>query len=436
MEQKFQRGDMIRCQISTVKVIDWLAEGGQGDVYVVEQNGKKKALKWYKPSGMGKEPQKFYENLKKNCFHGSPDKKVFLWPEDVTEYQDGRFGYIMPLRPEGYYEIGDFLLTKVRFSSLQTVVDAALNIVNAYRLLHNEGYSYQDLNDGNFFINPQNGAVLICDNDNVAPDGENTGIAGKPGYIAPEIVLRKQMPDSYTDRFSMSIIIFMLFCLTRPMEGKRTFEEPRTISLMKRIYGSDPHFIMEDPYHPEYGADENVQKNAFSFWRALPDYMRALFMEALGQNAVQNPDARPPELKWVKNLVRFRSEIIKCKCGANLLVRDGQSTTCSKCGAVIRIPYKLKFDTDHYYIPGIPGTRIYRCQMGICNADEALQPVGRILANPSNPSIWGVQNLSKEQWDIETVGTNKKKVQPKGIISLKNNIRIKTKTETIIIEEA
>ena len=30
------------------------------------------------------------------------------------------------------------------------------------------GYSYQDLNDGNFFINPQSGDVLICDNDNVA----------------------------------------------------------------------------------------------------------------------------------------------------------------------------------------------------------------------------------------------------------------------------
>ena len=28
--------------------------------------------------------------------------------------------------------------------------------------------SYQDLNDGNFFIDPQTGKVLICDNDNVA----------------------------------------------------------------------------------------------------------------------------------------------------------------------------------------------------------------------------------------------------------------------------
>lgn len=38
-------------------------------------------------------------------------------------------------------------------------------------MLHRHGYSYQDLNDGNFFINPESGDVLICDNDNVMPQG-------------------------------------------------------------------------------------------------------------------------------------------------------------------------------------------------------------------------------------------------------------------------
>jgi DNA-binding helix-hairpin-helix protein with protein kinase domain len=41
------------------------------------------------------------------------------------------------------------------------MVNAALNITAGFRALHNKGYSYQDLNDGNFFINPQNGNVLI-----------------------------------------------------------------------------------------------------------------------------------------------------------------------------------------------------------------------------------------------------------------------------------
>ena len=39
----------------TVKVAKYLAEGGQGAVYVVDYNGEKKALKWYK------------KNAKKKC---------------------------------------------------------------------------------------------------------------------------------------------------------------------------------------------------------------------------------------------------------------------------------------------------------------------------------------------------------------------------------
>ena len=60
MEKKFKPGDMIGCKGSPIKVVKWLAEGGQGDVYIVEQLGQQKALKWYKPNGMGKDPKAFY----------------------------------------------------------------------------------------------------------------------------------------------------------------------------------------------------------------------------------------------------------------------------------------------------------------------------------------------------------------------------------------
>ena len=89
MSRMFQSGDTIKCIRSPIKVVKWLAEGGQGYVYEVEQDNVRKALKWYKPDGMGKDPKAFYENLKQNYFKGSPDKKIFLWPEDITEWVDG-----------------------------------------------------------------------------------------------------------------------------------------------------------------------------------------------------------------------------------------------------------------------------------------------------------------------------------------------------------
>ena len=211
MSEKLSSGYRINTLLGKEAVIEkWLGEGGQGDVYAVQYGGEKKALKWYKPCGMGKNPQAFYENVKDNVMRGSPSPE-FLWPQDVTEWKDGVFGYIMDLRPDGYYEVSDFMLTNVRFTSYKTIIDAALHIVSAYRILHNIGYSYQDLNDGNFFINPKNGKVLICDNANVAPDGRKTGIIGKPRYMAPEIVMGlREDPYDLSDRFSMSIILFIL----------------------------------------------------------------------------------------------------------------------------------------------------------------------------------------------------------------------------------
>ena len=77
----------------------------------------------------------------------------------------------MELRPPEYKDFSLFLLAKVHFANIEALINTALCITNGFRELHNRGYSYQDLNDGNFFVNPKTGDVLICDNDNVAPYG-------------------------------------------------------------------------------------------------------------------------------------------------------------------------------------------------------------------------------------------------------------------------
>ena len=217
MAEILEVGDKVQTWLGGVlEVKKYLAEGGQGRVYLVDYKGEKKALKWYKNIGLGEE---FKNNIRQNIKRGAPSD-AFLWPLDIAEDSDGSFGYVMDLKPDDYYELTQFMLCNVRFSSYRTIIDAALKIVSAFRILHNRGYSYQDLNDGNFFINPNNGKVLICDNDNVAPDRTPTGIIGKPRYMAPEIVLGKNMPDSYSDRFSMSVILYILFCMDHPLEGK------------------------------------------------------------------------------------------------------------------------------------------------------------------------------------------------------------------------
>ena len=65
----------------------------------------------------------------------------------------------MDLRPEGYNELAEYLVKKARFKSNRAIINAALDICCAFRALHLKGLSYQDLNDGNFFINSETGRV-------------------------------------------------------------------------------------------------------------------------------------------------------------------------------------------------------------------------------------------------------------------------------------
>lgn len=412
-----------------VSVEEFLAEGGQGGVYIADYNGQRKALKWYKKGSLGENPSAFYDNIKQNVMRGAPSKE-FLWPLDITEWRDGTFGYIMDLRPEGYYEVTDFMLCNVRFKSYKTIIDAAMKIVSAFRILHNAGYSYQDLNDGNFFINPQNGRVLICDNDNVAPDGVETGIIGKPRYMAPEIVLGKNKPNSRSDRFSMSVILYILFCLNHPLEGKRYLVAGLTPAMQEKLYGSEALFIM-DPKDDRNGPHPIVHANSITVWKCLPDYMKEIFFEAFSQKALQKPTARPAEIKWLKVLTRFRSEIVNCQCGNEVFTQEGKPCKCEDCGRKVLVPFKLVF--SEYSIPALKDTRIYRCQLGVCGEKEALKAVGQVVEKKESGAL-GLRNKSDKKWDEITTKGTARKVAPEETIPLKDGIIFKIDNESIAIK--
>lgn len=430
MSEALQSGFKVKTLFgSEIQVEKYLAEGGQGEVYVADYNGEKKALKWYKKSGLGKNPQAFYENIKQNVMRGAPSSE-FLWPLDITEWVDGTFGYIMDLRPQGYYEITDYMLCHVRFKSYRIIINAALKIVSAFRILHNSGYSYQDLNDGNFFINPDNGKVLICDNDNVAPDGTKTGIIGKPRYMAPEIVTGDSMPNSLTDRFSMSILLYMLFCLNHPLEGKRYLVPALTPELQESLYGSDPLFMM-DPNDNRNGPHPVIHKNSIMVWPCLPDYVRDIFLEAFSKKACQRPSARPSEKAWLNVLTRFRSEILPCSCGNEVFTHQGEPCKCEVCGKKTEIPFKLVL--SGYSIPAVRDSRIYRCQLGVCDETEALDPVAHVLQRKGDETL-GIKNKSERRWDAVTTKGIARRVAPDEVIPLKDGITFTAFGEKVMIK--
>ena len=265
---------------SKAKIVKELGRGGQGIVYQVDLAGQMMALKWY----INAPDDKFYKNLEENITKGAPSD-AFLWPEYLTMKQKGSYGYIMKLRPQGYFEFGQYLLAKKQFKSFEAMCNAAMKICEGFMKLHLFGYSYQDLNDGNFFIEPNTGDVLICDNDNVMPQGDKSGIMGKARYMAPEIVGGKA-PDKYSDRYSLSVILFMLFYGNHPLEGAKVLGCPcMTEKHEKEFYGSKALFIYDENDKsnlPVRGVHSNVIKR----WPVLPKILKEQFQHEFSQECL------------------------------------------------------------------------------------------------------------------------------------------------------
>ena len=406
-----------------IRVEEFLAEGGQGEVYRVDYNGEKKALKWYKPEAL-RDPILFYDNLKNNAAKGSPDK-AFLWPDAVTEKSGGTFGYIMGLRPEGYYELSKILGSrKCNFVSFKAAAEACIRIVSAFRILHNNGYSYQDLNDGNFFINPQTGDVLICDTDNIAKNGTSTGILGKPRYMAPEIVngKGKVLPDTQSDRYSLAAILFLILFNNHPLEGSHwVMVTCMTDDVAEKLYGTAPLFIF-DQTNRSNAPVRNLQISVIERWAFMPGYLKEKFVTAFSQEALKNPGKRLRELDWLQVLVRFRSDIVRCSCGNEVFIQNAATTKCDVCGKPVVVTHTIRL--PGYSITAAGGSRVYRCMLGTCNADEALNPVACVVTRRDKPGVLGFKNMSGRILNATTPSGKPKQIKPNDVIPFNPGIVI------------
>jgi DNA-binding helix-hairpin-helix protein with protein kinase domain len=304
----------------------------------------------------------------------------------------------MPLRPSEYSDFSKYLLAKVNFKNDTALVNAALNIVDGFMRLHFAGFNYQDLNDGNFFVNFDNGDVLICDNDNVMGQGFYSGIAGKCRYMAPEIVRGEKLPDKLTDRFSLSVVLFMLLFANHPLEGRLTIKDDdiTTEADEKRFYGIDPVFIF-DPKDTRNAPNKLTSANAIKLWGLVPDYIRNLFIETFEHDRLHGKKPQILESTWLKAFVRWRSEIIVCGCGEENYADATGSFTCS-CGKRRRIPARIKFPKEE--VPLYPGVVLYDCQT-VADSDDFRTKTAEVITNPKDPKILGLKNLSDVAWTVE-----------------------------------
>ena len=72
------------------------------------------------------------------------------------------------------------------------------------------------------------------------------GVLGTPGFMAPEIVRGEKRPSRETDRYSLSVLLFYLFMVNHPLEGKLEANiKWMDYAARVKLYGTDPVFIFD-----------------------------------------------------------------------------------------------------------------------------------------------------------------------------------------------
>lgn len=422
MEGQLREGTVLDSQLGMQYTVNhMLGAGGQGEVYEVSSGGEHAALKWYYKNTATAQQRKILENLIEK---GSPDDS-FLWPQDMVLQKDGKsFGYIMPLRPKEYRSIVDLMKRKAE-PSFYHLCRAAFNLTRGYQMLHKAGYSYRDISFGNVFFNPDTGDVLICDNDNVAPNGGKGGVYGTPRFMAPEIVTGKARPSRNTDLFSLAVLLFYMFMLNHPLEGKLEAQiKCMDMPAMQKLYGTDPVFIF-DPENKSNRPLRGYQDNALVFWDLYPAELKELFTRSFTVG-LRVPAKRVTENKWLETFANMMSGIVLCpSCGAENFYDErreslGAAHTCWRCGCSLRIPPKMIIGKNHILITS--QTRIYSHQI---NDDYDMNTVvGEVTANPIVPNVWGIRNLTKANWTYISGANEQVPVPPGKSATIAKNARI------------
>jgi eukaryotic-like serine/threonine-protein kinase len=399
----FQAGRTVRTQSTGLdcEVHDFLGGGGQGEVYAVQLSGSPFALKWYYPQVATTLQRALIERLIRK---GSPNPR-FLWPiELATAAGTPGFGYLMRLREGRFHNLVDLMKRRID-PSFRALATAGFELADSFLQLHSKGLCYRDISFGNLFLDPATGEILICDNDNVTVDGDPiAGVLGTPRFMAPEVVRGQAVPSTQTDLFSLAVLLFYLFVVHHPLEGKKeiaihSFDLPA----MTKLYGEEPVFIF-DPADRSNEAVPGYHDNAVAIWPIYPRFLRDLFTKAFTQGISSPAHGRVREGEWRAAMIRLRDSIVYCHCGAeNFYDREtAQAGICWSCQRRYRMPFRIRIGRN--VIALNHDTKLYPHHLDEQRPYDFSAPAAEVNRHPDHPDRWGLRNLSAASWYLQTAG--------------------------------
>jgi eukaryotic-like serine/threonine-protein kinase len=403
----------------TYDVGQLLGSGFRAEVYSANLAGKPVALKWFSPGSASAELKQAIEALVKI----GPPSENFPWPMELTSAEGvPGFGYIMPLRDPRYKGIVDMMKRRID-PTFRLLTTMALELSHSFLQLHAKGLCFRAIDFGNIFFDPSTGELILY-NDNVTVDGNTEGeILGTPRFVAPELLRGDAPPSIQTDLFSLSVLLFYLLVQHHPLEGKRESSlESYDHSAMMKLYGTDPLFVFD----PDDCTNEPVpghHDNAITFWPIYPKFLRDTFTRAFTQGLRDPKNGRVSENEWRAVMVRLRDSILYCRCGsenfydaAALQASGGKPGRCWSCRKEIQLPARIRIGKNVVMLNH--DTQLFPHHVDEQKMYDFAKPVAEITRHPTNPSIWGLKNVSDEKWVSKLADGTPNDVEPGRSLSL------------------
>ncbi len=290
---------------ATFIVDDFIARGGQAEIYSSHLNGSSKGSLYvvkYLFGGYSCNKKKYYQKLAAMARFSAPDPGI-VWPLGYTMQTDsGSFAYLMP-RLTGYHSAASVINKLMRSDQGSLACAATLTPEQraelAYKTasilhkLHKGGFLYGDISGSNvqYRLRPDHHvSVRLIDGDNVVTVGEKAphdlGLRGTGLYTAPEIFVHNTPPTVQTDLHALGVLAYRLLLGAHPLDGKYARSMPLTEENKKIVYGTKAAFSIKS------------RKNApdpciVQRWKSLPAPLQNYFTQLFSQDALQGKVPRP-----------------------------------------------------------------------------------------------------------------------------------------------
>lgn len=193
------------------------------------------------------------------------------------------------------------------FVEFQNREELCINLVTEFMMIHKEGLSFAEVGLTSFAYNKYTNEIGIITPEKIGDYGEKIeNISGwLTGCIAPEVVSNVQLPDIYSDRYSLAVMLFKVLFGTDPMLGKGIKSEMEAFPgrVYKQWWNEERLFIFDKDQSNACSDDEVIEK-----WKATDAKIRVEFEKNFSRATKR--EERTSERCWI-TLFKQNKAVVK-----------------------------------------------------------------------------------------------------------------------------